>query len=143
MDEYPTISDYALIGDCRGAALVSGAGSIDWCCLPRFDHGSCFARLLDWERGGYCAIEGDGLRTRSRYVEGTMVLETELRGPGGMARLYDLMVMGDERRLLRVLEGVEGELELGLRVVARFDYGDTRPWPRVQDDGGARLRGGC
>src|SRR5437763_657750 len=83
---------YALIGDCHGAALVSSAGSIDWCCLPRFDHGSCFARLLDWERGGYCAVEGEGLETRSRYLEGTLVVETELRGRGGVARLLDLMV---------------------------------------------------
>jgi len=140
--DQPSLHDYALIGDRRGAALVSRAGSIDWCCLPRFDQGSCFGRLLDWERGGFCAIEGDDLETRPRYVEGTLVLETEVRSRGGVARVLDCMATGDERRLLRVLEGVEGELELCLRIVARFDYGETRPWLRVQDDGVVRLLGG-
>lgn len=49
---YPTISDYALIGDCRSAALVSKAGSVDWLCFPRFDSHPVFGRILDWERGG-------------------------------------------------------------------------------------------
>jgi len=54
--DYPPIADYALIGDCHAAALVSRSGSVDWCCLPRFDSGACFARILDWEQGGCCEI---------------------------------------------------------------------------------------
>ena len=55
-DAQPSIGDYGLIGDGRAAALVSKAGSIDWCCMPRFDAGSCFGRLLDWQSGGFCAV---------------------------------------------------------------------------------------
>jgi GH15 family glucan-1,4-alpha-glucosidase len=136
---YPPISDYALIGDCHTAALVSGAGSIEWCCLPRFDAGSAFGRLLDRERGGHCSIE-PAQRGRweysRRYLDDSLVLETTLRGSGGEARLLDCLTVREEarrspaRQILRVLEGVRGSVELELKIAPRFDYGQVRPWIR-------------
>ena len=55
-DPYPPISDYGFISDGHSVALVSSAGSIDWCCMPRVDAASIFGRLLDWGKGGYCSI---------------------------------------------------------------------------------------
>jgi GH15 family glucan-1,4-alpha-glucosidase len=85
--EYPPIADYGLIGDGQSAALVSRAGSIDWCCLPRFDSGSCFGRLLDWERGGHFSISpvesGRESSIHRAYAGDTMVLETRFRVEGG------------------------------------------------------------
>lgn len=141
---YPPIGDYAFIADSNSAALVSRSGSIDWCCMERIDSGSCFGRLLDWENGGYCSIfPTDHSHTISRqYVDGTLVLETNVRTEGGEARLYDCFTLpaGKEaysyRQLLRVVEGVRGYVELGLKVVPRFDYGDIEPWIRQE---GVRL----
>jgi GH15 family glucan-1,4-alpha-glucosidase len=136
---YPPIADYALIGDCNSAALISREASIDWCCLPRFDSGSAFGRLLDWDRGGHCAItpSGEGPWEFSRrYLDDTLVLETNVLGPGGEARLLDCFtIQGDpvqteRRQILRVIEGVRGSVEVEVRIAPRFDYGQVRPWIR-------------
>jgi GH15 family glucan-1,4-alpha-glucosidase len=138
-DPYQPIGDYALIGDCHTAALISRGGSIDWCCLPRFDSGSAFGRLLDRELGGHCSIRptGDGPWEYARsYVDDTLVLETRLTGTAGEAKLLDCFVIRDgagdtdERRILRVIEGVRGSLEFEVRIAPRFDYGQVRPWIR-------------
>src|SRR5919204_4426150 len=78
VDDYLPIAAYALIGDSHTAALVSRQGSIDWTCIPRLDSGACFARLLDWERGGHCSFEpAQAPRGCTReYLEGTLVLAT-------------------------------------------------------------------
>jgi GH15 family glucan-1,4-alpha-glucosidase len=138
-DEYRPIGDYALIGDCHTAALVSREASIDWCCLPRFDSGSAFGRLLDHDGGGHCSIapadggQWDYLRA---YLEDTFVLETTLTGSAGEARLLDCFTVHgspletERRQILRVIEGVRGSVELEIRVAPRFDYGQVRPWIR-------------
>jgi GH15 family glucan-1,4-alpha-glucosidase len=138
-DRYRPIRDYAVIGDCHAVALVSREGSIDWCCLPRFDAGSCFARLLDADCGGHCSIgptDGGDWEFTREYVEDSLVLETTMRGAMGLAKLRDCFVVGEsghavwERQIVRVVEGVRGNVELELRVAPRFDYGEIRPWIR-------------
>ena len=44
------IESYALVGDCRTAAVVGLDGSIDWLCWPRFDSDACFPALLGTRR---------------------------------------------------------------------------------------------
>jgi GH15 family glucan-1,4-alpha-glucosidase len=138
-DAYPAIGDYGVIGDCHTAALVSRDGSIDWCCLPRFDSGSAFGALLDREHGGCCSIvpTGDlGWERSRRYLDDTLVLETTLHGQDGEARLIDCFLVPDGvedlegHRILRVLEGVRGAIQFDVRVAPRFDYGEVRPWIR-------------
>ena len=138
VERYPSIGDYALIGDCHAAALVSRSGSIDWCCLPRFDSRSCFGRLLDWDQGGYCAISPIDAHCSQfrRYIGDTMVLETTFRTPGGEARVLDCFTMrtggktAPYRQLLRIIEGVRGRVGMQLHIAARFDYGAIKPWLR-------------
>ncbi|MHB8657994.1 MAG: glycoside hydrolase family 15 protein [Solirubrobacteraceae bacterium] len=136
---YPPIADLGLIGDCASAALLTREGSIVWCCLPRFDSGSAFASLLDAERGGECSIEpvlDSGWSAEREYLEDSLVLATTFHGPAGEFRLLDCFLLGDdehppwERRILRVIEGRSGAVELAIRVAPCFDYGEVRPWMR-------------
>jgi GH15 family glucan-1,4-alpha-glucosidase len=132
---YPPLSDYGLIGDCHTAALVSRRGSIDWCCLPRFDSDSCFGRLLDWRQGGYFEIAPRGrFSVRRQYLPNSLMLATTFSARGGSARLTDFFAMragGREhprRELVRMIEGVRGRMRLVVRIVPRLDFGQTKPW---------------
>jgi GH15 family glucan-1,4-alpha-glucosidase len=138
-DKYRPIADYGLIGDCHTAALVARDGSIDWCCMPRFDSGSIFGRLLDPERGGSCSVEpgGEVESVQREYLDDTLVLVTTFHLGGGVLRLTDCMEMRPDagaadshRRILRVLEAERGSVEVRLRITPRFDYGELTPWIR-------------
>src|SRR5690242_13489220 len=87
------IEDYALIGDCHTAALVSREGSIDWLCFPRFDSGACFAALLGTPENGRWKIApvGEIKSVRRRYRGDTLVLETEYETADGAATVVDCM----------------------------------------------------
>ncbi len=135
---YPPIGDYALIGDCRGAGLVSRDGSLDWLCLPRFDSPSLFAALLDAREGGRFQVRPAGdYHTERRYLPDTNVIETTFHCPGGIVVLRDLMPVASEeekrRRLvpeheiLREIEGAAGEVEMEVIYDPRPDYGRIHP----------------
>jgi GH15 family glucan-1,4-alpha-glucosidase len=137
-DTYLPIGDYGLIGDCHTAALVSLRGSIDWCCMPRFDAGSMFGRLLHADGGGHCSVmptaAGEWNYSRE-YLEDTLILATTIDGPEGEARLIDFFAIEPrsdlwDSRIVRILEGVRGSVEFELTVAPRFDYGEVRPWMR-------------
>ena len=144
MRGYHPISDYALIGDGHAAGLVASDGSIDWCCLPRLDDASCFGRLLDERRGGFCSVEPEspaGEPTRG-YREDTLVLETIHAAADGRVRVLDLLPIdaGDpaqaRRQVLRVIDGLSGATRIRIRIAPRFDYGEAAPWLRRVPGGG-------
>src|SRR5690349_9558095 len=90
----PRIEDYALIGDCETAALVSRDGSIDWLCWPRFDSGACFAALLGTPENGRWRLAPADERARStrRYRGDTLILETDFEtADGGAVTVIDFM----------------------------------------------------
>ncbi len=125
------IEDYALIGDTHTVALVGANGSIDWLCLPRFDASACFASLLGTGDNGFwdVAPRGEVVASRRRYRGPTLVLETEFETAHGAARLVDCMApRGSHPRIVRVVEGVRGEVPMRMRFSPRFDYGRVRPW---------------
>jgi GH15 family glucan-1,4-alpha-glucosidase len=131
------IEDYALIGDCRTAALVGRDGSIDWLCWPRFDSAACFAALLGTaEHGRWLIAPKDRpLAVSRRYRAGTLILETEFPTESGSAAVVDFMALGDGAHLLRIVMGQTGRVDFQTEFVARFNYGSTVPWVNRLDDG--------
>lgn len=133
-DDYPPIGDYAVIGDCRTAALVSRAGSIDWLCLPHFSGASVFAAILDRRRGGSFAVRPSGpFSAQRRYVDDTNVLETTFQTPTGVLRLTDLMALPasdggglePKREVLRIAECLSGEVEIAAHYEPRPGFAAT------------------
>jgi GH15 family glucan-1,4-alpha-glucosidase len=125
----PAIEDYALIGDCHSAALVSRGGSIDWLCWPRFDSPAAFAALLGTQANGRWRIAPDakGARLSRRYRPGTLILETVFDTDQGSVALIDCMVPGHSS-VVRIVEGRSGSVAMRLDVALRFDYGSAVPW---------------
>ncbi|QTX05420.1 glycoside hydrolase family 15 protein [Agromyces archimandritae] len=132
------IEGYAVIGDCRTAALVGDDGSIDWLCLPRFDSASVFAALLGdedagrWRLAPASAPEGATCTSR-RYRPDTFTLETRWATPGGEVVVVDVMprTPGEERGdLVRRVIGVRGRVRMRQEYRLRFDYGGSLPWVR-------------
>ncbi|MGN6401665.1 MAG: trehalase-like domain-containing protein [Flavisolibacter sp.] len=89
--------DYALIGNCRTAALVSKRGSIDWCCFPEFHSPAIFSALLDTQKGGFFSIAPiQAFQSVQKYIDNTAVVETMLTTKEGEATLTDAFVVMTE-----------------------------------------------
>jgi GH15 family glucan-1,4-alpha-glucosidase len=123
------IEDYALIGDCHAAALISRNGSIDWLCWPRFDSEAVFASLLGTPANGGWQITPvhEIVRVTRRYLPGTLILETTFHTDSGTAALLDFMVPG-RSSVVRIVEGRVGSVSMQLGIALRFVYGSAVPW---------------
>ncbi|HEY2856009.1 MAG TPA: glycoside hydrolase family 15 protein [Gemmatimonadaceae bacterium] len=139
------IEDYALIGDCETAALVSRTGSIDWLCWPRFDSSACFAALLgDRDHGRWLIAPKHPQPTvRRRYREHTLILETDFETPEGAVTLIDFMPLrGHASDLARIVIGRRGRVEMHTELILRFYYGAFVPWVTRLDNGALRAVAG-
>jgi GH15 family glucan-1,4-alpha-glucosidase len=125
------IADYALIGDCETAALISRDGSIDWLCWPRFDSEACFTALLgDAENGRWrIAPKTDKFRASRTYRDETLILETRFETDEGVVGLIDFMPLRNGRSdLMRIVIGVSGRVTMCTEMALRFGYGAVVPW---------------
>jgi GH15 family glucan-1,4-alpha-glucosidase len=149
----PSISEYALLGDCHGAALVSSAGSVDWWSPQRFDAPSVFTRILDPGAGHWHIAPTETRTVTRRYVEGTMVLETEMVTDHGSIRLTDALLLGAGERghqlgwdspqvLVRRVEGLSGQVNVELKLLTRPEYGLVMP-SLTASDGLVEISGGA
>ncbi|MGN6375373.1 MAG: glycoside hydrolase family 15 protein [Sphingomonas sp.] len=140
------IEDYAMIGDCRTAALVGRDGSIDWLCLPRFDSPACFAALLGTPDNGRWKIApaGEIKKTRRRYLRDTAVLETRFETATGTVTLTDFMPINEGERhvdVIRIVTGISGTVEMEMELTLRFENGHAVPWVRRKDYGISAIAG--
>ena len=133
-----SIEDYALIGNTRGAALVGRDGSIDWLCLPRFDSAACFCALVGSPENGrwLIAAREEARHHRRRYRDGALVLETEIETASGRVRITDCMPHWEGRHdVVRVVQGLAGQVPMRMELIVRFDYGAVVPWVQSTEGG--------
>jgi GH15 family glucan-1,4-alpha-glucosidase len=131
------IEDYALVGDLQTAALVGRTGSVDWLPFPRFDSSSCFGALLGGREHGRWLVApvSGGPATERRYREGTLVLESEWQTEEGCVRVIDFMPQRETTPdIVRIVEGLEGAVQMRTELVIRLDYGSIVPWVRRLDE---------
>ncbi len=138
------IEDHALIGDKRTCALVARDGTIDWMCIPRFDGPAVFCSLLgtadngEWRMAPVSGV----IATTRRYIGETLVLETDMTCAEGRVRVIDLMSPEPSGPcLVRIVEGLVGEVPMQSVLSARFGYGRTRPWVRHMSQGADLVSG--
>src|SRR5216110_1318712 len=136
--EKTKIEDYAFLSDTQTSALVSRDGCVDWLCFPRFDSGACFASLLGTRDNGHWRFwpKEKTVTTSRRYRGNTLILETEIETKSGAVRLIDFMPpRGENPDIIRIVEGIRGEVAMEMELIIRFDYGRTIPWVRTGHGG--------
>jgi GH15 family glucan-1,4-alpha-glucosidase len=128
---YQPIENYAVIGDLHTVALVGMNGSIDWCCLPRFDSPSVFGSLLDARKGGFFRIappDTPGLRQKQLYLPQTNILVTRFLTVDGVAEVTDFMPIKQEKshthqhHIVRSVSVVRGSLSFEMVCRPAFNY---------------------
>jgi GH15 family glucan-1,4-alpha-glucosidase len=142
--DQPRIEDLALIGDLGTAALVAKDGSINFLCLPDFDSDACFTALLGTpDNGRWKIAPREPVRqVRRRYLPNTLILETELETDGGAVRLIDFMPIRKRTpHVIRIVEGVRGDVTLRFELVPRFSYGVAVPLESRRDSAFAAIAG--
>src|SRR5690349_4457719 len=151
---FPPIADYAFLSDCHTGALVAPDGSVDWLCIPMFDSPSVFGNLLDRGAGSFrFGPYGINVPNHRAYVPGTNVMTTTWHTPSGWLRVYDALTVGPrqgpdlvtphtrppadddaEHMLVRLVECLDGSVEIELVCEPAFDYGRQEAvWTMVGD----------
>jgi GH15 family glucan-1,4-alpha-glucosidase len=124
---FKNIENYGLIGDLHTAALVGVDGSIDWCCLPRFDSPSVFGAILDDEKGGRFRVWATSESSyKQMYLPDTNVLMTRFLTPEGVGEVIDLMPWHSSnagvQALVRIVRCVRGSIAFRMECTPAFDY---------------------
>jgi GH15 family glucan-1,4-alpha-glucosidase len=132
------IEDYAIIGDTRTVGLVDRSGSVNWWCAPRIDSGAAFAALLGTKDNGRWLIapKHDVTAVSRRYEPETLILETVFETSTGRVAVTDFMPpQHSDPTIHRIVEGLEGTVDMEMELIVRFEYGSITPWVTATGDG--------
>ena len=154
---YKPIEQYGLISDMHGSALVGKDGSIDWCCIPRFDSPALFSSILDESKGGFFKLFPTNVKEVSRrYLPETNILETSFTTGTGSGVLIDFMPVHrhspmpreplevtDHQRVVRILRCTNGRLDFEMDCYPRFDYGTIVPHASMSGPNTGMAHGGA
>ncbi|HTK09877.1 MAG TPA: glycoside hydrolase family 15 protein [Ktedonobacteraceae bacterium] len=141
---YLPIQDYGVIGDLHTVALVGMNGSIDWCCIPRFDSPSVFGKLLDANKGGFFRIappETPGMRHKQLYLPETNILITRFLTVDGVGEITDFMpvkIVGTaahSHHIYRSVSAVRGSVQFELVCRPAFNYARDSHTIQISEEG--------
>jgi GH15 family glucan-1,4-alpha-glucosidase len=132
-EQYLPIEDYAVIGDLHTVALVGKNGSIDWCCIPRFDSPSVFGSLLDARKGGFFRIspllaQGVKMNCKQLYLPETNILITRFLTVDGVGEITDFMpvkvsrMVDHQHNIIRSVSVVRGSLSFEVVCRPAFNF---------------------
>ena len=123
--------NYAIIGNCRSAALISESGSIDWCCLPDFTSSSIFAKILDEKRGGSFEILVDeNYSIKQSYLRTTNIVVTTFTNQEHCFEVIDFMPRYlnngngyyNPAEIIRYIKHVSGEPQFAIKYDPQVEY---------------------
>lgn len=142
---YQPIENYGIVGNMNTVALVGKNASIDWFCYPHFDSPSIFARILDYDKGGYFTINpiGHDVSYKQIYWPDTNVLVTRLLSKDGVAEIIDYMPVEQDKHkkgyhmLIRRVNMIHGSMKFRLECFPRFDYARAKHKTTISEDGAA------
>lgn len=130
---YLPIENYGIIGNLRTVALCGTDGSIDFCCYPRFDSPTVFARLLDRRKGGHFSVSvAYHTSNKQQYMPKSNILVTRFLSEQGVAEVTDYMHIPEKNQrlstkpllpwIIRSVRVMRGKVNFKLECYPAFNY---------------------
>ncbi|KAI0042680.1 glycoside hydrolase family 15 protein [Auriscalpium vulgare] len=141
--DYVAISDHALIGNLRTAALISIDGSVESYCVPYFDSPSIFARILDKDKGGHFSVTPTvPFTTKQNYLPSSNVLQTKFLNEEGVVSVTDFLPRNPAASahkpllhwLIRRIEVIRGKMPIRVECAPAFNYAMNEHKTTISDD---------
>ena len=123
--------NYGIIGNCQSSALIYKDSSIDWCCLPKFDSPSVFAKIIDNKIGGFFKVETVGNYNLSQeYLKNTCILKTSFNNGYDEFNVIDFMPRFQTKKksyysppeITRIIKHVNGNPKIRIAYDPKLDY---------------------